>query len=109
MRRAFRGAFVLAAGWWEGEEGGWSQGGRVPSRPGQGPPKLLRGPRRVDPFCGGAGGRGNTAGNGSTNDAWLSQTVDEPWPERTGTLGSEFWAEFLFCGAGGRIFWGHSI
>ena len=27
-------------------------------------------------------------GDGKTNDAWLSQTVDEPRPDRTGRLGS---------------------
>jgi len=30
-------------------------------------------------------------GDGKTNDAWLSQTVDEPRPDRTARLGSEFW------------------
>jgi hypothetical protein len=29
-------------------------------------------------------------GDGKTNDAWLSQTVDEPRPDRTARLGSEF-------------------
>jgi len=29
-------------------------------------------------------------GDGKTNDAWLSQTIDEPRPDRTARLGSEF-------------------
>ena len=80
------GAGGQGRGWRWCQGRGWRQGGRVPVRAGSGAPKLLRWPRRVDPLRDSAKDRERAIGNGSTNDAWLSQTVGAPDPARTGTL-----------------------
>ena len=71
----------------KGRGGRVENGGRGPTWPGRGPPKLHRGPRNAESLRAGTKRRGKTTGNVWATDAWLSRTAGGPRPDQAGPLG----------------------